>query len=400
MKAYYQNIEFWDLITLPFYFVLLYFLLTTFAKSVLLKDNKYINVYFLALLLFYLAIGLVDFKVKLIPFFPDTKLFTSILETGITPSNQSIGVKIGYKFLAIPIYILSLKSIFNYFLFNVFFFQLGLIFLAGAFNRTYEIKDVLIQRFFLALAALAPSIVVYSFTPLRESYFVLALGLFFYGMAGKNRVNIFLILGIILAGILRVQLLLYFFIIIGLHYLSQMKLSRKKLISIAIVTIPILFVGLNFISKTILNISITPKSLALFRNLQRLNYYESGVTFPEVFWTNWFDLIWDFPGLFFQFLLAPFPVIIFIPFWTKLAYFADGLYLLFILFLSILYLRHWKNHGLWFIYIAIYIGMSAFFEFHLLGAVRHRLPATLLFLSIAASSLANYLPKYKWIFKY
>lgn len=400
MKAYYQNIEFWDLISLPVYFIFLYFLLTVFAKRTLLEDSRFINVYFLALLLFYLAIGLIDFRIKLIPFFPDTKLFTAILETGVTPDNQSIGVKIGYKFLAIPVYILSLKSIFNYFLFNIFFFQLGLIFLAAAFNITYAIKDVLVQRFFLVLAALAPSIVVYSFTPLRESYFVLAMGLFFYGMSRKNKFNLFLLLGIILAGILRVQLLLYFFIIIGLQYLSQMKLSRKMLIMIALVAIPILFAGLNFISTSILNIPISPKSLALFRNLQRLNYFESGVTFPEVFWTNWFDLILDFPGLFFQFLLAPFPVIIFIPFWTKLAYFADGLYLLFVLFLCILFVKYWKNYGLWLLYIVIYIGMSAFFEFHLLGAVRHRLPATLLLLCLAASSLAHYLPKYRWIFKY
>ncbi|WP_146613714.1 hypothetical protein [Algoriphagus yeomjeoni] len=365
-----------------------------------MKDNKFINVYFLGLLLFYLAIGLIDFKIKLIPFFPDTKLFTAILETGRTPDNQSIGVKIGYKFLAIPIYNLSLRSIFNYFLFNVFFFQLGLIFLAGAFNRTYELKDILVQRFFLVLAALAPSIVVYSFTPLRESYFVLALGLFFYGLSRKSILNIFLVLGIVLAGILRVQLLLYFFIIIGLNYLSQLKLSRKALITLTVVLFPVVFVGLNAISKAILNIAITPKSLALFRNLQRLEYFESGVTYPEVFWSNWFDLILGFPGLFFQFLLAPFPVLIFIPFWTKIAYFADGLYLLAILFLSVLFVRYWKNYGIWFLYIGIYLAMSSFFEFHLLGAVRHRLPATLLFLGIAASSLAHYLPKYRWIFKY
>lgn len=400
MKAYYQNIEFWDLISLPVYFVFLYFLLTVFAKRTLLEDSRFINVYFLALLLFYLAIGLIDFRIKLIPFFPDTKLFTAILETGVTPDNQSIGVKIGYKFLAIPVYILALKSIFNYFLFNIFFFQLGLIFLAAAFNITYAIKDVLVQRFFLALAALSPSIVVYSFTPLRESYFVLAMGLFFYGMSRKNKFNLFLLLGVVLAGILRVQLLLYFFIIIGLQYLSQLNLNRKKLITIAIVIIPILFVGLNFISTRLLNIPISPQSLALFRNLQRLNYFESGVTFPEVFWENWFDLIFDFPGLFFQFLLAPFPVIIFIPFWTKLAYFADGLFLLVVLFLSVLFIKHWKNYGLWLTYIVIYLAMSAFFEFHLLGAVRHRLPATLLLLSLAASYLAFYLPKYKWIFKF
>ncbi|WBL44329.1 hypothetical protein PBT90_06475 [Algoriphagus halophytocola] len=400
MKVYYQNIEFWDLLSLPLYFILLYLILVSIAKAVLLEDRKFINVYFLALLLFYLFIGLVDFKVRLIPYFPDTNLFTKILETGVTPSNQSIGVKIGYKFLAIPIYWLSLKSIFNYFLFNVFFFQIGIIFLAGAFNRTYEIKDQLVQRFYLILALLMPSVIVYSFTPLRESYFVLALGLFFYGLTGKNRVNIFLILGVILAGILRIQLLLYFFIVYVLLLISKLSLSRKTLITIVIVSVPILFLGLNFLSTAILNIPISPKSLALFRNIQRMNYFESGVSYPEVFWENWFDLIVDFPGLFLQFLLAPFPVIIFIPFWTKLAYFADGIYLLVILTICLGSVKYIKGHGLWLMYILLYVGMSSFFEFHLLGAVRHRLPATLLILGLAAKGLSYYFTSYKWIFRF
>ncbi|MEB2777506.1 hypothetical protein SYJ56_19480 [Algoriphagus sp. D3-2-R+10] len=400
MKVYYQNIEFWELISLPFYFVVLYLLLTAFAKRVLLEDAKFINLYFLALLLFYLAIGLLDFKIRLIPYFPDTNLFTRILETGITPSNQSIGVKIGYKFLAIPVYWLSLKSIFNYFLFNIFFFQLGIVLLAGAFNRSYKIHDVWIQRFYLVLSVFLPSVIVYSFTPLRESYFILALGLFFYGLTGKYRVNVFLLLGVLLAGILRIQLLLYFFIIFGLQVLSQLKLNRKLIIILVIMLFPVFFVALNYLSTSILNISISPESLTLFRNIQRMNYFESGVIYPEVAWDNWLDVLLDFPGLFFQFLLAPFPVIIFIPFWTKLAYFADGLYLLAVLILSAFFIKQINKHGLWILYIVIYLAMSAFFEFHLLGAVRHRLPATLLILGLTAQGLAYYLPKYRWIFKF
>lgn len=400
MKAYYQNVEFWHLLTLPLYFIIVYLVLTIIAKKILLADSKYINIHFLGVLLFYLAIGLVDFKIKLIPYFPDTNLFTRILETGITPSNQSVGVKIGYKFLAIPIYHLTLKSIFNYFLFNALFFQLGLVFLAGAFNRTYQLKDVWVQRFFLILGVFIPSIIVYSFTPLRESYFVLALGLFFYGMTSKNKMNVFLFLGIILAGILRIQLLLYFFIVIGLQIVVNLKLSRKAILVIALILIPFLFVALNYLATSIVGISISPESLALFRNVQRINYFESGVTYPEVDWTNWIDVILDFPGLFFQFFLAPFPVIIFIPFWTKLAYFADGLYLLFILGISLFYLKHWNQYGLWLMYIGLYVAMSAFFEFHLLGAVRHRLPATLLLTNLAAQCLAFYYPKFRWVFKY
>ncbi|MDN3204756.1 hypothetical protein [Algoriphagus sediminis] len=400
MKLYHENIEFWDFLTIPFYLILAYFLLVFVAKRILLEDDKFINLHFLGLLIFYLLVGLIDYKFKLIPFFPDTNLFTKILETGQTPQEQSIGVRIGYKYLAVPIYKLSLNSIYNYFIFNICFFHVGLTLLAGAFNRFYQVKDVWIQRFFLILGVFSPTVIVYSFTPLRESYFVLALGFFFYGLTKKNAINIFLILGVILAGILRVQLLLYFFILVFAKYLFSLKLRRGVLIALIIALIPIAYFSLNFLAQKIVNIEITPEALSLFRNLQRLEYIKSGVTYPEVFWTNWFQVALDFPGLFFQFLLSPFPVVVFIPFWTKLAYFADGIYLLFILFVAFLSFRKWSKYGMWLLFAGIYVAMSAFFEFHLFGAVRHRLPATLLLMSIAAISMASLYQRYKWIFKY
>jgi len=399
LKAYYDNIEFFDLLSLPLYFVVVYAVLLLTSRKVLLEDQKYLNIHFLAVLLFYLVVGLVDFHVKLIPYFPDTNLFTRILETGITPDNQSIGVKVGYKYLAIPVYWLSLKSIYNYFLFNILFFQIGLILMAGAFNQFHHIKDVWVQRFFLLLAVFMPSIIIYSFTPLRESYFVLALGFFFYGLSQKRLINIFLIAGIFLAGILRVQLVLYFLVVIGAKYFFSLRLNKKTIVFFLLILIPVFITGLNAVSSQLIGISITPESLSLFRNIQRINYFESGVTYPEVDWSSWFDLIVDFPGLFFQFLLAPFPILIFIPFWTKLAYFADGLYTLGILLFLIFFWKDVKPNSIWFLFALLYVAMSCFFEFHLLGAVRHRLPATLLIMGIVAYGLANYLPKIRWFFK-
>jgi hypothetical protein len=400
MKAYYENIEFWDLLSLPFYFLLAYFLLYFLAKSILLPDKNYLKLHFLAVLLFYLIIGLIDFQFKLIPYFPDTALFTRILETGITPDNQSIGVKIGYKYLAIPIHIISLKSIFNYFLFNILFFQAGLIFIAGSFKQLHPTEEVWGQRIFLILMTFMPTIIIYSFTPLRESYFALALGLFFYGLTKPRLLNVFLILGFVLAAMLRIQLVLYFFIVILTMYFFEMRWKSSTKIVISILIVPLGFLALNLISEYLLKIKISPESLSLFRNIQRVNYFESGVTYPEVEWNSWFDLALAFPGLFFQFLLAPFPVLIFIPFWTKLAYFADGLFLLFVLFLFFISLKEVKKYYLWITFIVIYLAMSSFFEFHMLGAVRHRFPATILLTVLVSRGLVHYLPTLKWFFKY
>lgn len=400
MKAYYELVEFWDLLTLPFYFGLIYLLLYGIGKKLLLPDGGYLKIHLLALLLFYLIIGLVDFKIKLIPFFPDTGLFTRILETGVTPDNQSLGVRIGYKFLAIPIYWLSLTSIFNYFLFNVLFFQLGLILIAAAYIRIFKVTEVWFQRFFLSLSVFMPSIIIYSFTPLRESYFALALGLFFYGLSRPRLFNFFLILGFVLAAILRVQLVLYFSTVLGLKLLYDLPWKQTTKWLTVLVLFPVGFLVLNLISKNLLNIEISPASLSIFRNIQRINYFETGVTYPEVDWNSWLDLILAFPGLFFQFLLAPFPVLVFIPFWTKIAYFADGLYLLLILFFLVIGLKSLSTRGIWILFIVVYVAMSGFFEFHLLGAVRHRLPATLFLIALAAESLVFYLPRLRWFFRY
>ena len=400
MKAYYELVEFWDLLTLPVYFGLIYLLLYGIGKKLLLPDGGYLKIHLLALLLFYLIIGLVDFKIKLIPFFPDTGLFTRILETGVTPDNQSLGVRIGYKFLAIPIYWLSLTSIFNYFLFNVLFFQLGLILIASAYIRIFNVTEVWFQRFFLSLSVFMPSIIIYSFTPLRESYFALALGLFFYGLSRPRLFNFFLILGFVLAAILRVQLVLYFSAVFGLKLLYDLPWKQTTKWLTVLVLFPVGFLVLNVISKNLLNIEISPASLSIFRNIQRINYFETGVTYPEVDWNSWLDLILAFPGLFFQFLLAPFPVLVFIPFWTKIAYFADGLYLLLILFLLVIGLKSLSTRGIWILFIVVYVAMSGFFEFHLLGAVRHRLPATLFLIALAAESLVFYLPRLRWFFRY
>ncbi|WP_439475249.1 hypothetical protein [Algoriphagus formosus] len=399
MKAYYQNIDFFDLLSLPLYFIIVYTVLLLTSRMILLEDQRYLNIHFLALLLFYLLIGLVDFYIKLIPYFPDTNLFTRILETGVTPDNQSIGVKVGYKYLAIPVFWFSMKSIYNYFLFNILFFQVGLILMAGAFNQFHQVKDVWVQRFFLLLAVFMPSIIIYSFTPLRESYFVLALGFFFYGLAQKRLINLFLIVGIFLAGILRIQLVLYFLVVIGAKYFFSLRLNKKTIVFILLLLVPVFIVGLNAVSSQLIGISITPESLSLFRNIQRINYFESGVTYPEVDWDSWLDLFIDFPGLFFQFLLAPFPILIFIPFWTKLAYFADGLYTLAILLAMVFFWRSIKSNSTWFIFALLYLAMSCFFEFHLLGAVRHRLPATLLIMGIVACGFAKNIPKIRWFFK-
>lgn len=400
MKAYYELVEFWDLLTLPFYFGLIYLLLYGIGKKLLLPDGGYLKIHLLALLLFYLIIGLVDFKIKLIPFFPDTGLFTRILETGVTPDNQSLGVRIGYKFLAIPIYWLSLTSIFNYFLFNVLFFQVGLILIAAAYIRIFKVTEVWFQRFFLSLSVFMPSIIIYSFTPLRESYFALALGLFFYGLSRPRLFNFFLILGFVLAAILRVQLVLYFSAVLGLKLLYDLPWKQTTKWLTVLVLFPVGFLVLNVISKNLLNIEISPASLSIFRNIQRINYFETGVTYPEVDWNSWLDLILAFPGLFFQFLLAPFPVLVFIPFWTKIAYFADGLYLLLILFFLVIGLKSLSTRGIWILFIVVYVAMSGFFEFHLLGAVRHRLPATLFLIALAAESLVFYLPRLRWFFRY
>lgn len=326
----------------------------------------------------------VDVKYRLIPYFPDTDFFYSVLKTGEV-NKESLGFKIAFKYLIVPIYWLSFKSIFNFFLFNFLIFQIGFLFIIKAWFNLYQKLNPKLLKFYMVFVTFFPTVVIFTITPLREAYLILSFGLFIYAIS-KNNTKIALITSVLLTLLFRYQLVIFYLIVFVVIYLHKSG-NYKKFSKVALLFFPLYF-AIDYVSRFLLNIAISPISLAAFRNYQRQAYFESGATYPIVNWTNWFDVVFDIPALFFQFLLSPLPIIVSVDFWNKYAYLIDGLFVLTVMFILLLKFKHlFFKYRLWFLIIIAFVLLNSFFEFHFYGAVRHRLPAVLLLIPIFASQM-------------
>lgn len=326
----------------------------------------------------------VDVKFRLIPYFPDTDFFYSVLKTGEV-NKESLGFKIAFKYLIVPIYWLSFKSIFNFFLFNFLIFQMGFLFIIKAWFNLYKDLNTKLLKFYMFFVTFFPTVIIFTMTPLREAYLILSFGLFIYAIS-KSNAKFALVTSILMTLMFRYQLVIfYLFVFIVIYFYKSG--NYKKLGKLTLLFFPFYF-AMDYVSRSILNIAISPVSLAAFRNYQRQVYVESGATYPIVNWSNWFDLILDIPFLFFQFLLSPLPIIVRVDFWNKYAYLIDGLFVLSVLLVILLRFKYlFFKYKLWFLLIIAFVLLNSFFEFHFYGAVRHRLPAVLMLIPIFASQM-------------
>ncbi len=384
MKKYHLDIALSDFITFPLHFIVILFLCVAIASYFFPEEKKFFVIFYTSSLLLYSLIMFVDVKIRLIPYFPDTDFFYSILKTGEV-NKEFLGFKIAFKYLIVPIYWLSFKSIFNFFLFNFLIFQIGFLFIIRAWFNLYKDLNPKLLKFYMVFVTFFPTVIIFTITPLREAYMILSFGLFIYAMS-KSNAKFALVISILMTLMFRYQLVIfYLFVFIVIYFYKSG--NYKKLWKMALLFFPIFF-ALDFVLRSILNIPISPISLAAFRNYQRQEYLESGATYPIVNWTNWFDVILDIPALFFQFLLSPLPIIVSVDFWNKYAYLIDGLFVLTVMFVILLKFKHlFFKYRLWFLIIIAFVLLNSFFEFHFYGAVRHRLPAVLLLIPIFASQM-------------
>jgi hypothetical protein len=384
LKKYHLDIALSDFLTFPLHFVVVLFLCVAISNYFFPEERKFFIIFYTFSLLIYSLIMFVDVKYRLIPYFPDTDFFYSVLKTGEV-NKESLGFKIAFKYLIVPIYWLSFKSIFNFFLFNFLIFQMGFLFIIKAWFNLYKDLNPKLLKFYMVFVTFFPTVIIFTITPLREAYLILSFGLFIYAIS-KSNAKFALVTSILMTLMFRYQLIIfYLFVFIVIYFYSSG--NYKKLGKLTLLIFPLYF-AMDYVSRSILNIAISPVSLAAFRNYQRQAYVESGATYPIVNWSNWFDLILDIPFLFFQFLLSPLPIIVRVDFWNKYAYLIDGLFVLLVLLIILLKFKYlFFKYKLWFLLIIAFVLLNSFFEFHFYGAVRHRLPAVLMLIPIFASQM-------------
>ncbi|MFW6016812.1 MAG: hypothetical protein ACOCRK_10275, partial [bacterium] len=240
--------------------------------------------------------------------------------------------------------------------------------------------DIIDQRVFLVLSATYPLAIIYSLVPLRESYFLFGIGLLLIGVMKNKPFNIYLIFGLVITILMRIPYIMYILFILFFKYTYNFKYR----FFLYLILLPIFFILAELLSQNIINNSLTPEGLASFRNYQG-TLREGPGGYPPVNWTNWLDVIFYFPKLFLQFLVAPLPVIVKIDFWTKYAYFADGLFVVFIVVMLLFNNKKIRKYKFWIFNIFIFISLTCMFEYFLTGAVRHRYPAILMMLPMLSS---------------
>lgn len=370
MKVYYSNIT-----TTSIFISIIYWIGFWPIYWVILKRFfPYLKVFFFRFYFFasllYAGLIIFDFNYNIIPSFPDADLYYSLLKGDFS----HLKVSLPYSLLVKPLFLSFNRSIITLFLFNFILFQFSFALLIKSFeklsNSVISLNDI--KTYFL-LCSIMPSVIVFSITPLRESFLIFSFSLFIYGLSTKSKWII--TLGTLLTFLFRYQFILYYItIVLFKYFFKKNKISFTKLALLIVIGFPIVYQ----ILLKLLGITLSPQGLASFRNYQT-QIFKNIPTYPILDWVSWFDVLIDIPGLFFQFMFSPFPIIINSNPTSSIIYGVDGLIVLSVFILIILkFKKITSKHFNWMSIGLLFYLFASLFEFHLYGAVRHRLPGTLI----------------------
>jgi hypothetical protein len=119
-----------------------------------------------------------------------------------------------------------------------------------------------------------------------------------------------------------------------------------------------------------------------FTYLRNHGAHKNGIFgYGIVEWQTFYDMALSMPGLIAQFLLSPMPILHYRNPLEFLAIFVDALFAIFI-YLSVVYAGFRVSKIYLFIFI-VSASMFAVWEYHIAGAVRHRMPLIAMLLPVA-----------------
>lgn len=330
-----------------------------------------------------------DFIFNFIPYLPDSDIYSYIFKNDFKPSSMPTSLTGFYYFITIFKIFLG-KNILAYLSFQIFVYFTSILIFLKAWELLYQqaFKETF-RQFFLTLSLLLPTSLLYALVALREAFalFAFAVTIYFLILLYKKAkvINTGFLSGIVLVFFTRMQIVFYFILtFLGLKVALDKNLARKILVLFVGVA---LFIGLILVT----NYQISPQKLEYARNY-RVDYYAN--TYGKVNWKSYKDILVDAPILTSQFLLAPLPIMHTKQFTQYKLATLDVLILMFILIVVILNLPSLvKHHKFWLGLVFIYLLLFGIYEFNILGAVRHRLPLTILLIALSTSKLATLFTK-------
>lgn len=315
--------------------------------------------------------------------FPDSSLYIDLIHGKSAPEDQSLGLRL-YAVVTAPLKLISLGYYESYVTIQAFIYVVSIVYLRLAFNRFLVRKGLEKtpdDRVIYLLAALYPSTMMFIATPLREYLLILGVALIFYGLSRnqKSASHYFhLVAGFSLVICTRPQLIL----VLPIIYLINHP-ERKKAIAWAIASLFLL----PYAFTELTTYQLTPGFIAMLRSSSVDNYIDSGFVYGAVEWQSYFDIIFDLPMLFLQFVFAPLPILIDVNPFGTLTYLLDVVFVIVLIFASIKNAERDVYNS-----IAIFFIMAVFFsgwEFYIGGAVRHRMPLVLMLLPLAADMISR-----------
>ena len=372
-KSYFPMLDSLGFILSPLYIFFFITILIYISKSIRVGfSSKSITVLFIYYYLFFIFGSFSS----LVPNLPDTSLFADIISNNYFPPSQSLGVKLFY-YATYPIRILSLFKVELFIIFQIFIFILSLMFIWKSWQivldkNGYE-RDMGLE-IFLILTAIYPSFLLYIPTPLREFFVLFGFSIMIYGLIDRyynNRGLIAISIGSIFLIFGRPQLIVIVIIFFALF--QQNRWIKYTLIGGGLLFMPLIFTKLT-------SYTFTPEFFQYVRNVSNDRYGE--LTYGVVEWRTYFDIVKDIPALVFQFILSPIPIMHNINPLTLLAIFIDAIYSIFI-YLAVVYAGIKVSK----IYLFIFTSSAILFsiwEFHIGGAVRHRMPLVAIILPVAS----------------
>lgn len=339
---------------------------------------------------------LLDSLLNILPFAPDSSVYTSLIQ-GTQDINK---VAKGYKsfyYLSYIINFLSFKVMGAYLVYNTLIMFIGVYLIMLAYEKYVFYLDKKVKICYLIFSLCYPSIINYSTAPLRESYTLFFLGLFLYSIYSSKK--FFLLIGSCGLFLLREEYII--FILLFIFYrkieLKMMRKYNKKIKIVLLILLTIIFFVIAYYLINLSEIKINPQEMGAIRNGQ-IERHGNLLTYPKVIWNSYFDILIDSFLLILQFLLSPIPILYENTSQIGLFMWLDSFYLIGIYILFLLNLFNKKALS-WKLMILTFIITNSIYEYFITGAVRHRMLIMPMIFIISAEYLVKILKKKKKVIK-
>ncbi len=370
---YFEHIMTSDFLVLLFYASLFAFVLLYASRFFQLKDKRTPWI-ILAFFFIYNSLIFLDYKFNFIPFLPDSNQYDVLFKTG-RPFDGMSRTLYGFLYAVKILRLLFLKNILVYISFQVMLYFIAI----GVFYRAWRLlytasRPIGFEQIYFLLALSLPSAFLYHLVPLRECFTTLGFSVSLYFLLRlfklRKSINLGFLGGLFVIVVTRMQVAFYFILgLMGIKFSLDRNLVRKFA---AVLLGTAMFLGV----LSLTSYKLSPSQLAAARNY-RVEKYSGSYGLVE--WNGYADMIKSSPHLLGQFLISPIPLLHNKNPWDMKLILLDALFMLFVWAILLVNFRSWFNdYRVWFLLMFMYIGLFGIYEFNIGGAVRHRLPLSIM----------------------